>query len=195
MVTRMGLNDILKRIKIEHKKEIREIERERNRKLREMKREAKKEVDGEREELRREFDKELEIYRNLKLSEAKRAVRQSELKEKEKMINLTLEKIEEHFINLRGERYRALLKNMVAEALDILGGRCEIRAARKEDIPFLKRLGSAPVAEKTVEGIGGVVLVSSDGDFRIDRTFDYLLSKRKAELRKMIAEILFKEER
>lgn len=190
----MGLNDILSKIESQRDQRIKEINRNRAREIAVMKSEMKNKVGKEKERLESEFTREREIYRNLKISEGKRTVKREMLAEKERLINLALGSVLDSFGEFKGERYRRLLKKLVDESADLLKGKCRILATREEDIPYLKQMGIAPVGTKTVPGKGGIVVVSDNGEFRIDRTFDYMMEKQSDELRKMTAGILFKEE-
>ena len=190
----MGLKDILEKIAREQDRRIKEIALERKRKISKITKEIEDEIKEEKKRMRSEFAKEQEIYRNLKLSEAKRNVRRHLLAEKEGMINRTLDNVLDEFGAFKGDGYRKILGKLVTESVDILKGRCRIIPTRKEDVPYLKELGVAPVSSETVKGRGGAIVVSVDGAFRIDRTFDYLMEKKSDDLRKTAAGILFEEE-
>jgi len=190
----MGLKDILEKIAREQDHRIKEIALERKRKIAKMTKDTGDEIRIEKKRMQSEFAKEQEIYRNLKLSEAKRNVRRHLLAEKEGMINRTLENVLEEFGNFKGEGYRKILGKLVTVSVDLLEGRCRIIPTRKEDVPYLKELGVAPVSSETIKGRGGAVIISVDGAFRIDRTFDYLMEKKSDDLRKTAAGILFEEE-
>ena len=190
----MGLNDILGKIASQRDQQIKEINRNSAREIAAMKTEMKEKVEREKARAKGDFAMEREIYSNLKISEGKRSVKRDMLAEKERLINLALGNVLDRFGEFKGERYRSLLKKLVTESADLLKGKCRIHATREEDISYLKNLGIAPVRDKTVPGRGGVVVVSDNGEFRIDRTFDYMMEKKCDELRKMTAGILFKEE-
>ncbi|MDP6156148.1 MAG: V-type ATP synthase subunit E [Candidatus Thermoplasmatota archaeon] len=190
----MGLKDILNKIESQRDQRIKEINRNSAQEIAAMKSEMKDKVGKEKEKVKNEFEREREIYRNLKISEGKRSVKREMLAEKERLINLALGNVLDRFGEFKGERYRRLLKKLVTESANLLNGKCKIMATRDEDIPYLKQLGIAPVRNKTVPGRGGVVVVSDNGEFRIDRTFDYMMEKQSDGLRKMTAGILFKEE-
>jgi len=190
----MGLNDILERIASQQDQRISEINRNSAQEIAAIKSEVKEKVEGEKTRAQSELAREREIYSNLKISEGKRSVKREMLAEKERLINLALGNVLERLGEFKGERYRRLLKKLVTDSAELLKGRCRILATREEDIPYLKEMGIAPVGNKIVPGRGGVVVVSDTGEFRIDRTFNYLMEKKSDELRKMTAGILFKEE-
>ena len=194
MVSRMGLKDIIERIVQQRDQRIKEIARERKRKIAKIANEVEKEIKKEKTRMQDEFDEEREIYRNLKLSVAKRKVRRDLLAEKEELINQTLNDVLNRLGAFKGDSYRKILHKLVTERVDLLKGKCRVMSARREDIPFLRELGVAPVSNETVQGRGGVVIVSVDGEFRMDSTFDYLMEKKSDELRKMAAGFLFEEE-
>ena len=168
----MGLNDILDKIASQRDQRIKEINRKRSREMAVMKSEMKEKVEGEKAGIQSEFEREREIYRNLKISEGKRTVKRETLAEKERLINLALENVLERLGEFKGERYRRLLRKLVTESADLLNGKCGIQATREEDIPYLKEMRIAPVRNETVPGKGGVVVVSDNGEFRIERTFE-----------------------
>ncbi len=190
----MGLKDILNKIESQQDQRIKEIKRNNAREIAEIRSEMKGKVSKEKERVQSELAKEREIYSNLKISEGKRSVKREMLAEKERLINLALGNVLDRFGEFKGERYRSLLKKLVTESAKLLKGKCRILATREEDIPYLKNLGIAPVRNKTIPGRGGVIVVSENGEFRIDRTFDYMMEKQSDDLRKMTAGILFKEE-
>lgn len=190
----MALKDILNKITQQRDQRIGEITKEHKRKVSQMKQESAREIKKEKTRLSKESAKEREIYTNLKLSVAKRSVKRERLAEKERLINRTLDDVLGQFGDFKGTRYHALLAKLVSESVGLLEGNCQIQAARKEDIPYLRKLSLAPVSDTTIPGKGGAVIVSKDGAFKIDRTFDYLMEKKGDDLRKMIAGILFGEE-
>lgn len=190
----MGLEEILRKIEMQRDAEIVKIRKEQNRESTDLRAGFRKEMNEEKETMKADIEKEREIFRNLKLSEAKRNVKREHLAEKERLINNTLKKVLSQFVGFKGKRYERLLDKFMREGAEMLEGKCIIHPTRSVDVPFLKGLRVAPVSSKTVKGSGGAVLVSRNGEFRIDRTFDYLIEKKGSDLRKMIAEILFEEE-
>jgi len=190
----MGLKDILEKIAEQRDRRIGELTKEHKRKVSAMNAESAGVIKKEKTRIGKESSKEREIYANLKLSEAKRSVKREQLVEKERLINRTLNDVLNQFGEFKGTRYHALLAKLVSESVELLEGNCRIQASREEDIPHLRKLSLAPVGDTTVQGKGGAVIVSKDGAFKIDRTFDYLMEKKGGDLRKMIAGILFEEE-
>lgn len=190
----MSLENILKTIKQKGKKNLDALARERRRELRSIKNEISNDTRNQIGQLKKKFDKELEIYRNLKLSKAKRNSKQELLGCKEELIENVLQLVRQRLNDFKGERYQALLRKMVDDGVGVLGRNCKVMATREEDIQFLRQFQKVRVLDGTVTGGGGVVLVSSGGEYRLDRTFEYLIEKKNEELRQVSAKILFREE-
>ena len=98
-----------------------------------------------------------------------------------------------------GQDYEKVLKALVAEALDQVGGESFVVQSNARDQKGLKKIIDAVSKERKAEvridssplekSIGGVVVKSADGYVTFDNTFEARLERLKPTLRKQIAQI------
>ena len=95
--------------------------------------------------------------------------------------------------------YEKVLRALVLEALDQVGGESFVLHSNSRDQKTLKKIAEMVSKEKNVKisidasplekTIGGVVVNSSDGYVTFDNTFEARLERLKPSLRKQIAQI------
>ncbi len=190
----MSLENIIEKINSKRDEEIRELKNKREREISVFSEELEEKAEKDLMNLIQEYDGDIEIFKNLRISQAKRQVKQSDLETKEKLINETLEKVRKDLEEFKGPRYESILKKLVKEGKEILDTHCILIPSRKEDIPFLESLDAGSVSNEIIHGSGGLIMVSLEGDLKLNRTFDFFMEKKRDELRHMIAHELFKND-
>ncbi|HHO57443.1 MAG TPA: hypothetical protein ENJ70_02700 [Thermoplasmatales archaeon] len=184
----MAIEKLLARIEEDARKEIDEI-------IKAAEGEAKRIIEGAREEGKKEAEKitkkgkkEAERARDRIISAAKREARMMITNAKEEVIQQCLEIIREKMASLPSKEYKKIVEDMVKDAIKE-GGDYVLFYSRKEDKKIAEKLNID--VEGKIDAIGGVVLKAKDGSKEIDLTFDFLLERKKEEIRIMIAEKLF----
>jgi len=184
----MAIEKLLARIEEDARKEIDEI-------IKAAEGEAKRIIEGAREEGKKEAEKitkkgkkEAERARDRIISAAKREARMMITNAKEEVIQQCLEIIREKMASMPSKEYKKIVEDMVKDAIEE-GGDYVLFYSRKEDKKIAEKLNIDVGGE--IDAIGGVVLKAKDGSKEIDLTFDFLLERKKEEIRIMIAEKLF----
>jgi vacuolar-type H+-ATPase subunit E/Vma4 len=123
------------------------------------------------------------------LAAAKREARMFLTHAKEELIARCIEEVRQKLGALKGTVYRDYVERRIARALgDDDAAGYEIAATRTEDAEVANKFGLA-VAE-TAEGLGGVVLRTTDRLVEIDLTFEFLLEQKREDMRRVIAQKL-----
>ena len=184
----MAIEKLLARIEEDARKEIDEI-------IKAAEGEAKRIIEGAREEGKKEAEKitkkgkkEAERARDRIISAANREARMMITNAKEEVIQQCLEIIREKMASMPSKEYKKIVEDMVKDAIEE-GGDYVLFYSRKEDKKIAEKLNID--VEGEIDAIGGVVLKAKDGSKEIDLTFDFLLERKKEEIRIMIAEKLF----
>jgi len=184
----MAIEKLLARIEEDARKEIDEI-------IKAAEDEAKRIIEGAREEGKKEAEKitkkgkkEAERARDRIISAAKREARMIITNAKEEVIQQCFEIIREKMASMPSKEYKKIVEDMVKDAIEE-GGDYVLFYSRKEDKKIAEKLNID--VEGKIDAIGGVVLKAKDGSKEIDLTFDFLLERKKEEIRIMIAEKLF----
>ncbi|MCD6330814.1 MAG: V-type ATP synthase subunit E, partial [Thermoplasmata archaeon] len=103
-------------------------------------------------------------------------------------INECYEKVKEKLKKLDSKEYKKIIEKELKKALkEIKEG--YVMISRKEDEEIAKKY-SLEVKGK-IDCLGGMILKSKDGSKEIDLTFDFLLERKKDEIRIEIARNLF----
>jgi V/A-type H+/Na+-transporting ATPase subunit E len=101
--------------------------------------------------------------------------------------------IDDFFGQLKGTRksqqYRKFMASAVAKAAKELGAGVTVHIV-KGDKSLLPALKDAKVIDD-LKGLGGAIIESADGKFRIDLTLESLLDSRRDDVRKQVYEKLF----
>ena len=184
----MAIEKLLARIEEDARREIDEI-------IKAAEDEAKRIIEGAREEGKKEAEKitkkgkkEAERARDRIISAAKREARMIITNAKEEVIQQCFEIIREKMASMPSKEYKKIVEDMVKDAIKD-GGDYVLFYSRKEDKKIAEKLNID--VEGKIDAIGGVVLKAKDGSKEIDLTFDFLLERKKEEIRIMIAEKLF----
>jgi V/A-type H+-transporting ATPase subunit E len=158
---------------------------------------AKKELGKEKNTLDFETEKAIKIQRSRAISEAKLEARKTVLRAKEYVISQAFEMANQRLRNIGPSENERFLRGAITSGVNLLG-REAVVLCNSRDSSMVTRIASelGPGISVSSEGIrylGGVVVRAKDGSAQIDVTFEGVLERMKNDLRKEVAEILFKE--
>ncbi len=167
-----------------------------------IRKEAEAKAQARKAEIISRGKREAEQERARIVANAKLRARKALLDAKEEVIKEAFSRAEKALADVaKEERYPEILKKLILEAIETLGGDVEI-LARKEDKKilsksFLQEIAreakvKVTLAKDTISSIGGVVVRSKDGSAEVDNTFETRLERISAELRSSVAKVLFK---
>lgn len=185
----MAIEKIITKIKEDGEKEARKILNEARRNAEEILEKEQIEIEKEKEKKLERGKKEIETKKNIIISSAKRNSRKKILETKEEIINKCFDLAKKELEELKGEKYKEIIKKQIEDGKKIIGEELIILPSREEDISMLSNLG-LKIGEKR-DAMGGVTLVSKDGKIRIDNTFDGILERLRDDIRIGTARILF----
>ncbi|NOZ58255.1 MAG: V-type ATP synthase subunit E [Euryarchaeota archaeon] len=201
-VQREKLEKIIARIEEDARAEVDRIMSDARAKAEEIKKEAELRARAKKEEILSSGRREAEQERARIVANAKLRARKALLDAKEEVIREAFSRAREELAKVAGEeRYGEILKKLILEAIETIGGDVEI-VARKEDKKilsksFLQEISreagvKVTLAKDTISSIGGVVVRSKDGKAEVDNTFETRLERISSELRSSVAKVLFK---
>lgn len=157
---------------------------------------AKTAIAREKATMELETGKAIKIQRSRAISEAKLEARKALLSAKEEVITSAFEMANRRLADLGSKETETYLTNAIKNAVDLLGSDVEVLCNSK-DSKLVSRIVSSidkniSVSSEGIEYIGGAVIRAKDGSAQIDATLEGVLARIKNELRKEVAEILFK---
>ncbi|AKG91771.1 Archaeal/vacuolar-type H+-ATPase subunit E [Geoglobus ahangari] len=135
---------------------------------------------------REEAEKEAERLRRQEISSINLEMKKEELNRKREVVENVYQMLVEKVANLDGKEREELLKKLLSK----YEGQDYVVYSNKKDEELVKKLTKLEYAGN-VDCIGGVVLESKDGEFRINLTFDTLLQEVYESKMKDIYEKLF----
>lgn len=135
---------------------------------------------------RDEAEKEAERLRRQEISSINLEMKKEELNRKREVVEKVYEKLVERVSNLDSGEREKLLKKL----LEKYEGQDYVVYSSKRDEELVRKLTKLEYAGN-VECIGGVVLESRDGEYRINLTFDTILQEVYESRMKDIYEKLF----
>lgn len=186
----MTLENLIQRIKRESENEINSIIREAEEKARKIVEKGRNEGKNEANRIRNKAIKDAERTKEKILAAARRKAKMEITNAKEDLIQLCFERMKEKLANMDKKEYIKLVNGMAKKAIkEIKNG--YIISTRKEDEEISKKL-KMEIKEKK-KGIGGIIIKSKDGSKEIDLTFDFIIERKKDEIRISIAKKLFGE--
>lgn len=186
----MSLERLIQRIREESENEINSIISEAEEKAKEIVEEEKEKGRKDAEKIKNTAIKDAERIKEKIIAGAKRKARMYMTNAKEDVIKLCFDTVRKKLMELDGEKYVEVVTKMVEEVIKEMGD-AYIISTRKEDKKIAKKLGLEIKGKK--EGIGGIIIKSKDGSKEVDLTFDFLLDRKKEEIRISIAKKLFEE--
>jgi len=184
----MAIEKLLTRIEKDAKKEVDEVIEAAEQEAKKIIKEAKEEGKREAERIAEKGKREAERRKERILSAARREARMVITNAKEEIIQKCFAIINEKISSMPARDYRKVMEKMVKEAMEE-GGTWILHPSRKEDTKIAEKFGVE--MGEGIDAIGGVILRAKDGSREIDLTFDFLLERKREEIRIMIAEKLF----
>ncbi len=192
----MALDKIIERIKkdVEHKTDtIYEREEEKAQEIREeIEREKKRKLN----EIRKDKKREIKTLKNRILSQAKLEKRKKKLEVREEMIEKVFDEVMERVKAMDPSDYEDYLRKAIGRCDSTLKGDITILCNKdsKDKVKELARKIDPSLEVKAeLDSLGGIKARSEEGS-SIDLTFEANIERKKKELRKEIANILFPEE-
>lgn len=161
--------------------------------------ESGKTLDGARAGLEAEYDKIISDGRKEADKIQKQIVGSSDLEARNKQLLLVEEAVDRAFGEAlgrisdmdRGDSYAELVGALVQEATDTLGSTEVVVYTSEKDRDVvgsvLNGFPGSQLADDTIECLGGVRIVSTDGTMTFDNTLDARISRLKPLIRKRIA--------
>jgi V/A-type H+-transporting ATPase subunit E len=161
----------------------------------EILKQAQKELDREKKILELETDKNIKIQRSRAISEGKLEGRKMMLNAKEEIITRAFTLANQRLAEIDQAQKERYLSSAIKSAVSELGS--DVTAlCNKKDAALVSKVAKKvdskiKVSSEGTEYIGGVVVRANDGSAQIDATFEGLLNRKRNDLRREIAEILF----
>ena len=161
--------------------------------------ESGKTLDGARAGLEAEYDKIISDGRKEADKIQKQIVGSSDLEARNKQLLLVEEAVDRAFGEALGrisdmdrdDSYAELVESLVREATDTLGSTEVVVYTSEKDRDVvgsvLNGFTGSQLADDTIECLGGVRIVSTDGTMTFDNTLDARISRLKPLIRKQIA--------
>lgn len=161
--------------------------------------ESSKTLDGARAGLEAEYDKIISDGRKEADKIQKQIVGSSDLEARNKQLLLVEEAVDRAFGEALGRisdmdrdgSYAELVESLVREATDTLGSTEVVVYTSEKDRDVvgsvLNGFSGSQLADDTIECLGGVRIVSTDGTMTFDNTLDARISRLKPLIRKQIA--------
>lgn len=185
----MTAEKIIEQINKDSEKEIKQILREAENQAASIINDAKQEAEQESDKILSEGRQQSENIKKILISKANQDAKREEMKARENIIELCFSKAHHHLSMLKGTEYERLVKKLIEDGRKKLGEKFSIIISRSADKKIAKNL-SIPVSGK-VETSGGVILKSSDSRVTLDHTFDGILKREKAKIRRKVGQLLF----
>ena len=182
----MALETVLEEIRKKGEEEAKRIREEAEREAEQIIAEAKREAEEILRKAREEAEKEVERIRKQEISSVNLEMKKEELNKKREIVEKVYNKLVEKVQSLSDAEREELLKKLLSK----YEGGDYVVYSNKRDEPIVKKLTKMQYAGN-IECIGGIVLESKDGDFRINLTFDNFIEEVYREKMKDIYEKLF----
>lgn len=158
---------------------------------------AKAELEKEKKALELETEKTIKIQRNRAISEAKLEARKMKLTAKEEVITQAFELANERFKTLEAQKTEGYLGRAIAAAVSLLGTDVVVLCNSKDSQMVLTIAtginSQIDVSSEGVDILGGAIIRTKDEKAQIDATFEGVMERKKGDLRREVAQILFGE--
>jgi len=182
----MALETVLEEIRKKGEEEAKKIREEAEREAEQIIAETKREAENILRKAREEAEKEVERIRKQEISGINLEMKKEELNKKREIVEKVYNKLIERIRSLNDIEREELLKKLLSK----YEGGDYVVYSNKRDEPIVKKLTKMPYAGN-IECLGGVVLESKDGSFRINLTFDNFIETVYREKMKDVYEKLF----
>lgn len=180
----MPLEDILKKIDEETRKQEEEIIRDAQRRADEIIKEAENKAASIREEYTKRAKEEAELIKKQMISAA--------ILENRNRYEVEIENIQNHFLYLMNEKLREFvnseyydkyLNEKIRRGWELLGPGALIYVNPRDKQKVQSLSFPLNIIEKNIDPIGGVILTSADGKIEVDYTFSEMIRDRADQLR------------
>jgi len=185
----MTVEKIIEQIKKDSEKEIKQILKEAEDQAASIINDTKKEAEQESDKILSDGRQQSENIKKILISKANQDAKREEMKARENIIEECFSKAHHQLSILKGTEYERLVKKLIEDGRRKLGEKFSIIISRGGDKKIAEDLG-IPVYGK-VETSGGVILKSSDGRVTLDHTFEGILKREKAKIRRKVGQLLF----
>lgn len=199
----MALEDILRKIEEDAKREADKILSEARERAEEILQTAKLEAKQTKENLLKEAHREAQTHKSRLISMAQLDMRKEILQEKQNLIDQAFQKALKRLTEMEDEEYRELIREMLKGVVEhgdeeiILSERDKSRISQgfiqalNKELESEGKLGKLTIAEETGDFSGGFIL--RRGKIELNNSFDALLQSAKGEMRTELSRILFGE--
>ncbi len=183
----MTLEPVIEEITRKGHLEIAEIKKEAEKKAEEIIAEAKERAEEIIKKAKVEAEREVERLRKQEISGIKLEMKKEELAKKKDIVERVREKLIERIRSMDDKEREKLLEKLISK-YDQDGFKVY---SNKRDEEIVKRLAKKMEYAGNVECLGGIILESADGSYRINLTFDNIVEDVFEERMKDIHRILF----
>jgi V/A-type H+-transporting ATPase subunit E len=185
----MSEEKIIEQIKKDSETEVKQIQREAENQVKSILETAKRETKIEAEKILNNGMKKSENLKKILVSKANQDVKRDIMNARETIIEKCFTKAHHELSILKGENYEKLVRKLIKDGQEKLGGGYTVLVTRAVDKKIAKDLGINITG--TVESSGGVVLKSADGKVTLDHTFDGILKRERNKIRIKVGKLLF----
>ncbi|MDP6459488.1 MAG: V-type ATP synthase subunit E family protein [Candidatus Hydrothermarchaeota archaeon] len=138
------------------------------------------------------------------IANAKLQAKKHGLDVKEEIIQNAFDEAEKRLEKITlSKEYQNILKSIIAEGVESIGGDDVEVVVRKEDVKLVnkaflkelrKKLGvNITLSEDSIKSLGGAIIRTRDGTIVVNNTFETRMRRMRDELRSKVAKILFEE--
>ena len=195
---------ITSRIEEDSEVEAQEILRDAQAKADEIIAQAKAEAKSVEDEIIQKGRHDAELINQRIIANAKLRAKKHGLDVKEKIIQNAFDEAEKRLEKITlSKEYQNILKSIIAEGVESIGGDDVEVVVRKEDVKLVnkaflkelrKKLGvNITLSEDSIKSLGGAIIRTRDGTIVVNNTFETRMRRMRDELRSKVAKILFEE--
>ncbi|WP_421077737.1 V-type proton ATPase subunit E [Methanothermococcus sp. Ax23] len=203
----MGADKITSKILDDAKKTADEIKSEAQREANSILEKAKSEAEIKKQNILKKGEKEAEMIKNRIIAEARLGAKKKMLEERENLINMAIEKLEEDLIKLpQKDNYKDVLLKLIIEGVISVGGGELILELNEKDLKLIDdstlwaiekemedRLKKSTILKKGTPAniIGGCIVKTADSLKVCDNSLESVFERNLESIRAKVAELLF----
>jgi vacuolar-type H+-ATPase subunit E/Vma4 len=185
----MTAEKIIEQIKKDSENEIKQIIKEAEEQAKIIISNAKKEAELESEKMILDGKQRSENIKKILISKANQDTKREIMNAREVIINQCFTKAHHELSIMKGNNYEKIVKKLIEDGRKKIGGKCTLLVSRDADKKIAEDLGIH--IDGKVETAGGIIIKSADGKVTLDHTFDGILKREKAKIRRKVGKILF----
>ncbi len=203
----MGADKITSKILDDAKKTADEIKSEAQREANSILEKAKSEAEIKKQNILKKGEKEAEMIKNRIIAEARLSAKKKMLEERENILNMAIEKLEEDLIKLpQKDNYKDVLLKLIIEGVISVGGGELVLELNEKDLKLIDdstlwaiekemedRLKKSTILKKgkPVDIIGGCIVKTADNLKVCDNSLESVFERNLESIRAKVAELLF----